>query len=61
MSHYLTVETKTSLMCVHLLCRALTTNGMRNRAAEKNGIPGSFKFNVRFVGVLKNPIICKPL
>jgi hypothetical protein len=33
--HYLAIETKTSQMRVHLLRRALTTNGMRNRAARE--------------------------
>jgi hypothetical protein len=46
----------TSQMCVHLLCRALTTTGMRNSAAREQRHYGKFYFKACFVRVATIPI-----
>jgi len=46
------LDIKTSQMCVHLLCRALTTNGMRNSAAREQRHSGKFYFKTCHYRVL---------
>ena len=45
------LEIITSQMCVHLLCRALTTTGMRNSAAREQRHYGKFYLKACFVRV----------